>query len=141
MATIKQLNLNNDSFFGLKFPLEYNSSDGGFFPRARTITEQATSNLKNLILTNKGERVGQPDFGCNVTDFLFEQIAEDSFDLIETSIKDAIEQWLPYVTIANLIVNTNNQNPNAVFIVLEFTVDAEDPNSIQTLTFNFNTGM
>ena len=47
MATIKELNFNPDAFFGLKFPLEYKSDDGGFFPRARTLREQAFSNLKN----------------------------------------------------------------------------------------------
>jgi len=141
MATIKELNFNPDAFFGLKFPLEYKSDDGGFFPRARTLREQAFSNLKNLILTNKGERVGQPDFGCDISSLLFEQITEETGQQIKSSIQDAVENWLPYITIADVFVTFQDSQPNAIYIAVEFTVDVDDPNAVQTITFTFNTGI
>ena len=141
MATIKELNFNPDSFFGLKFPLGYDADNGGFFPRARTLKEQAFSNLKNLILTNKGERVGQPDFGCDISSLLFEQITEETGQQIKSSIQDAVENWLPYITIADVFVTFQDSQPNAIYIAVEFTVDVDDPNAVQTITFTFNTGI
>ena len=140
MATIKELNFNPDAFFGIKFPLEYDGTDG-FFPRSRTLREQAFSNLKNLILTNKGERVGQPDFGCDISSLLFEQITPEIGEQIKSSINDAVENWLPYITITNVFVTFEESQPNAIFIAVEFSVDVDDPNSVETITFTFNTGI
>ena len=141
MATIKELNFNPDSFFGLKFPLGYDADNGGFFPRARTLKEQAFSNLKNLILTNKGERVGQPDFGCDVSSLLFEQITDDLGERVKASIIDAVDNWLPYISIINVFVTQNPSQLNAIYIQVEFSVDADDPNSVQTVTFTFDSGI
>ena len=140
MATVRELNENDDARFGLTFPLEYNNQQGGFFPTSRTIKEQASSNLKNLILTNKGERVGQPEFGTNLTSILFEPITPDIGDRIEASISEAISKWLPYITIVNVFTSTPETNPNMILIQVEFSIKVDDPNSVNTITFTFNKG-
>ena len=140
MATVRELNENDDAKFGLKFPLEYNNQQGGFFPTSRTIKEQASSNLKNLILTNRGERVGQPEFGTNITSILFEPITPDIGDRIEASISEAISKWLPYITIVNVFTSTPETNPNMILIQIEFSIKVDDPNSVNTITFTFNKG-
>ena len=140
MATVRELNENDDARFGLKFPLEYNNQQGGFFPTTKTIKEQASSNLKNLILTNKGERVGQPKFGTNLTSILFEPITPDTGDRIESSINEAVSRWLPYITIVNTFTSVPKTNPNMVMIQIEFSIKVDDPSSINTITFTFNKG-
>ena len=72
--SVRQIASDNDSYFGLKFPLTYKDGRDGFFPRAKTLTDQAYSNLKNLLLTRKGERLGQPTFGSDLWNIIFEQI-------------------------------------------------------------------
>ena len=72
--SVTQINEDEDSFFGCTFPLTYKGDNVGFFPRAKTVKEQAFSNIKNLLLTQKGERVGQPNFGSNLPSLLFEQV-------------------------------------------------------------------
>ena len=39
MATVREINENDDARFGLKFPLEYNNQQGGFFPTSKTLKE------------------------------------------------------------------------------------------------------
>ena len=51
----------------------------------------STYNLKNLILTIKGERVGQPEFGCVVHRIVFEPITETTGESIEEAVRDAEE--------------------------------------------------
>ena len=70
--SVRQINEDEDSFFGCTFPLSYVGGNDGFFPRASSVKEQAASNLKNLLLTQKGERVGQPTFGSDLPRLLFE---------------------------------------------------------------------
>ena len=140
MATVRELNENDDARFGLKFPLEYDNQQGGFFPTSKTIKEQASSNLKNLLLTNKGERVGQPDFGCDITSILFEQITEGLGARIEESIRECVGKWLPYIELVNVFTSVPEDNPNMIMIQVEFIVTVDDPNSVNTITFTFNKG-
>ena len=140
MATVREINENDDARFGLRFPLEYHKDKGGFFPTSKTLKEQASSNLKNLLLTNKGERVGPPDFGCELTSILFEQITDGLGDMIEESIRESVSKWLPYIELVNVFTSTPETNPNMVLIQVEFIVTVDDPNSVNTITFTFNRG-
>ncbi len=137
--TVRELSENEDYRFGLRFPLEYNNQQGGFFPSTKTLREQVSSNIKNLLLTSKGERVGLPEFGTDVTSILFEPITGDMASRLESSISEGISKWLPYVTIQNIYVITPDDQPNSVLISIEFSVDVEDPDAVETITFNFNT--
>ncbi len=141
MATVRELNENDDAKFGLKFPLEYNSEKGGFFPTTKRLKEQSASNLKNLLLTHKGERVAQPEFGSELPNILFEPLNEDTSSAIESAVNEAVSQWLPHITIQNVFVSTSDDS-NSISLQVEFTVDLDDPNSVEVLTFNFfNTGI
>jgi len=48
-----------------------------------TTTEQIKSNLINFILTNKGERVLNPNFGSDLRRFIFENITESNLRALE----------------------------------------------------------
>ena len=69
---------------------------------------------------------------------MFEPITPDIGDRLEASITEGISKWLPYVTIQNIFVVTPDDQPNSVLISIEFSVDVEDPDVVETITFNFN---
>lgn len=138
MASIRELNEDRDSFFGLTFPLRVGNDNN--FIRSQTLREQVSSNIKNLLLTHKGERVGQPNFGSRLPAILFEPIDNTIGDKIEEAINEALAEWLPYVVAENVITITDEKNPNSLIVSLEFRVTIDDPDSIETITFNFNTG-
>ena len=138
--SVRQINEDEDSFFGCTFPLSYVGGNDGFFPRASSVKEQAASNLKNLLLTQKGERVGQPTFGSDLPRLLFEQSTDDISDSIDETIREAISNWLPYIEVSDIQTLFNDARPNEVNVILEFLVTVDDPDSPETITFNFNTG-
>ena len=138
--SVRQINEDEDSFFGCTFPLSYVGGNDGFFPRASSVKEQAASNLKNLLLTQKGERVGQPTFGSDLPRLLFEQRTDDISDSIDETIREAISNWLPYIEVSEIHTLFNDARPNEVNVILEFLVTVDDPDSPETITFNFNTG-
>ena len=138
--SVRQKNEDEDAFFGCTFPLSYVGGNDGFFPRASSVKEQAASNLKNLLLTQKGERVGQPTFGSDLPRLLFEQRTDDISDSIDETIREAISNWLPYIEVSEIQTLFNDARPNEVNVILEFLVTVDDPDSPETITFNFNTG-
>ena len=138
--SVAALNADEQSFFGLKFPLGYGEGTEGFFPRSGTIKEQASSNIKNLLLTNLGERAGQPDFGSQLPAIIFEPLELGPLrEQIQITIEKALHQWLPYITLQNVATHIDS-NPNTIIVTMEFIVDVDDPTSPETLTFTFETG-
>jgi len=139
--SVAALNADEDSFFGMKFPLGYGIGTEGFFPRSGTIKEQASSNIKNLLLTQKGERVGQPEFGSDLPRIIFEPLEVDVLkESIDQTIKEALNLWLPYITVQTIGVYEDKANPNMIVVQLEFSVDVDDPEAPETLTFTFEQG-
>jgi phage baseplate assembly protein W len=135
MASVREKNDNDDIFIGIRYPLGF--SPDGFFYKTKTILEQAKANLRNLLLTSKGERVMQPEFGSRLLDIVFDQ-GVDIASRIEEEIRSSVNEQLPYVNIINVFVVQGNDS-NMVDVSIEFTTRLE-PDTLDTLTFNFNIG-
>lgn len=100
---------------------------GGLFNLSYTTEEQSVSNLKNLLLTRKGERPFQPEFGSDVYSLLFENIGSDLSDRLSESLREDINLWLPYIIIDDIIVDTEPDR-NYVKIQLSFRVTEQGAN-------------
>ena len=94
-----------------------------------TTEEQALSNLKNLLLTRKGERPFQPLFGTDVPSFLFENITKNLLDNLKAGLQKDIEFWLPYINIKEIIVD-DLSNENRINISFSFSVGESGANQI-----------
>lgn len=81
----------------------------GIFQQSYTTKEQVLTNLTNLLLTSKGERFFQPDFGTDLRGVLFDNITdEEEFkNRLKSEIQDAITVWLPYLNIQTIHVELN----------------------------------
>ena len=89
---------------GVKLP--FVGTRGNLFDLSYSTEEQVLSNLKNLILTEQGERILQPRFGTTLRKALFNQNTDALKEQLATSISDAIAFWLPYVNIVDLNIET-----------------------------------
>ena len=85
------------------------NNPNGAFNQSYTNRVQVYSNLKNLLLTAKGERYMLPDFGTEIRYILFENISSEGefVESIRNEISNAISTWMPYLTITELDVNVN----------------------------------
>jgi len=85
LGKVKVDDLVENDYKVLGIGINQSSNSNGVFSTNFTTLQQAKNNLKSLILTKKGERLMQPDFGCDVWKVLFEPI-----DNIEVSIENSI---------------------------------------------------
>ena len=129
---------NQHKILGISINRQSNTA-GAFGVNYSTI-QQAKSNLINLIMTRKGERVHQPDFGCDVWKLLFEPIIEGELDVkVEQVIADAVNNWLPYLTISQIYLDyTNEDIDNHIFGVSLVFYLTSNPNIGGTVTLNIN---
>ena len=138
MANVREIDNNDDIYIGVEFPLDF--SVDGFLRKTKNVRQQVKSNIRNLILTSKGERVFQPNFGSNLKSLLFEQITNDSLDSVDTDIRVSLSTWLPYVNVEELIVQQDSANENKVVISLEYSTSL-NPDIFDTLTFTVEQGV
>lgn len=113
-----------DVAVGIKLPFGKKS---GLFVQSYTTEEQAISNLKNLLLTKKGERPFQPEFGSDVYALLFENINADVETRLIDTLREDINFWLPYIIIDDIVVEANFDS-NRVRIELSFRVTEQGAN-------------
>ena len=92
--------LNPDVFIGISLPLGH--GEQGFFNKTKKALEQTRSNIRNLLLTRKGERLGNPNFGSNLLSVVFEPNTSDINNKIEETIRSAMREFLPQVQIESI---------------------------------------
>ena len=121
--SVVQKDLDEDTFIGCELPMTYTSN--GFFNRTKTALEQAKSNIKNLLLTNKGERLGNPTFGTNLLSLVFSQENTDLESSVEEEIRAAMGEWLPFVNIISIETNFSNNNMSTAVVNLKFSLNVD----------------
>jgi len=113
-----------DSYaYGITLPIK--NGPTGYFEQAFTSREQAKSNLINLLLTERGERVMQPDFGTGLKSLLFEQMDDEEFESrITDTIVQSVSFWLPYIKISGIDIEATDElrDRNQVNVYLQFLV-------------------
>ena len=116
------------------------SDSNGIFATNFTTLSQAKSNLTNLILTKKGERVGQPNFGCDIWKILFEPITDGEIDYeVERVISEAVSIWLPYLEIDEIIVDYNDEYKDVNKFGVEINFSLKSNRSLsESVTINVN---
>ncbi len=136
--SVLEKDLDPDVKIGIPLPMDH--ADGsGFFPGTSTTLTQTSSNIRNLLLTNKGERVGQPEFGCGLLQILFEPMSDTLLDDIKSEIESSIAQWLPHVLVSTLNVKTGEEDPNQLIIEIEFSLTIR-PDVHNTVSLEFDIG-
>ena len=133
MASARENDLNPDIKIGLKLP--FTRDRAGLFGQTETTLEQAGYNIHNLLLTAKGERVMQPDFGSDLRALLFEQHTDDLEKRVEEAILDSASTWLSYVKVEGVNIIQKDNTPNTINVDITFSLSYE-PNRFNTITLN-----
>jgi phage baseplate assembly protein W len=102
---------------GIKTPLQLGYNDG-LFVMHYDIADQLADNLRNLLQTNWGERVGQYFFGANLKPLTTEFTSQETFDSeAVVRIKNAVTTWMPFVDLVDFISEVDrNENKNTAII-------------------------
>ena len=114
-----------------ELPLTMDSIDGAY-TNIHSLENVARQNLKMLILTNPGERVGDIGFGAGIRNFLFELDSTHLYAEINKAITSQVQTYLPYINIKDMIVrrsdadlDTNSVSLSIVFAVVPLNYTGE----------------
>ena len=119
-------------FVGIDYPFIRSSRQEGWFSSTSTTIEAVKNNVKMLLSTERGERLMQPTLGLSMRQFLFEQITDETFQLIQDEIIDTFSFWLPFVEIKDIEVSNKTIDDNNIIIDLTFNI-TKDPNTLESV--------
>jgi phage baseplate assembly protein W len=139
LTQLPVIDTEKDVAVGIKLP--FNHPNKGVFDLSYSTEEQAISNLKNLLLTNKGERLYLPTFGTGILNLLFDPNTSEVGENLKDEISNAISFWLPYIIINNIdIQNTVNSlganSENGISITINYRVSNQGANRTIILDIN-----
>ena len=123
-------------FIGIELPFYKSNGSEGYFASTTTTVQAVKNNIKNLLLTEQGERFFQPDIGVKLKKYLFEPIQSSTEDSIREEILSSFSIWLPFVNITRLDINMDNGenefSRNSIFLDIEFNIN-QMPNSLESV--------
>ena len=124
--------------FGLAYPLakfkkvipntylqQNNVTNVTYFGKAKGLA-LIKNNLKQLIRTQKGERVMLPDYGLSLEKYLFEPLDETTYELIKKDILDNIEKFFSIGRVLKLSIYSNETRIEKNQLVINLTLQLLD---------------
>lgn len=83
--------------------------------------EAVKQSIKNLVLTDPGERLMQPFIGGGIRALLFENITPAVLNLIENQVKSTINTYEPRAEVIN-VTASSKYDDNTVNVVVNFYI-------------------
>jgi phage baseplate assembly protein W len=103
---------------------------------ARKIDENSVKeSVRNLVLTNRGERLFQPDIGCDIRQLLFENVSADTIIIAKELIRTTIENYEPRCSIIGIDVLASLDS-NDIGIIITFNIINREEPVVLTLTLD-----
>jgi len=115
--------------YGLNYPLGKNKKVGGFFSKEVGIN-LIKGAVKQLLQTERGERLMLPNFGCNLRKFLFQPLDSYLFEQIKEEIKYSFYNYIVGAQLIKIgVFPTEEPGPaggNSLLVVLSLKLDSDE---------------
>ena len=128
---VNPLDLQGNIAIGVSLPF---NGPAGPFNKTYSTQEQTKSNLINLLLTNKGERLYNPEYGSDIKKELFENITSDTTFRIQNKITNSVKMFMPEIQLGNIIVDTDPDR-NALFVTISYKLKISGQSDQITVQF------
>jgi len=121
----------NKVFKDLRLDLQFGQPGGtGYFSGIKNNdliadfdVQAITNSLQNLFNTNRGEKILNPEYGSDVSKYIFEAVSEITGDLIGEAIHASVKAYEPRVIIENLTIYIDPDN-NEYIVDIDIIIPA-----------------
>lgn len=105
----------------ISFPRMFNQNSAHISIDMSTTTKSVVESLNSLLKTNRGELLGDPNYGTNIHKMLFDIKSSENVSEIKSEIVDSIHQYIPQIVISeNYIKIYSNPNNSQYKITIQF---------------------
>ena len=133
VTRVNPLDLQKNIAIGVSLPFG-RSGTNQLFNKTYNTKDQIKSNFINLLLTNKGERILNPEFGSSLRQLLFENITPITEENIKDAIISSANIYLPEIQVVNITLN-NEYDSNTINITIDYILRISGTSEQITISF------
>lgn len=111
----------NGKYININYPFK-NSPKGFFLDLNADDNSAIKADLMHLILTRKGQRLYNPDFGTDLLRFIFQPEDGLTFSQIKEEITTVVKRYLPKLNITDVLVEESLENEHAATVRIDYTI-------------------
>ena len=129
--------------YNITYPLKDDSVTGGLLSTNRVTKDSYSSNLLLLLLTQKGERYYDSEYGTNLLKYIFEPNDDLTSNQIEEEIKNTVTLYIPELKITSVTFNFgfddegNKISDNQINVNVKFVYSEGVLNEAGSIDINF----
>ena len=118
---------------GIDLPFRKSNGDDGWFASTSSTIKAVKENIKLFLMTERGERLMQPNLGIGIRKYLFQPITGDIEVQLHNEILSSLSFWMPFVEIKELNIREGEQvGENGFKIFISFNIK-KDPNTFESV--------
>jgi phage baseplate assembly protein W len=111
----------NGKYINIDFP--FKESPQGFYVNLNADTQKAIkADLMHLLLTRKGQRIYNPDFGTNLMKYIFEPNDSLTLESVKNEVNASVNKYLPKLKVINLSVTQSTTNEYVATIRIDYVI-------------------
>jgi len=122
-------------FININYPFR-NSNEGFFLDLNSEQNAAIKADLMHLILTRKGQRLYNPDFGTDLLRYIFEPEDELTFSDIQEEIKSVVKKYLPKLQINQISIEQSTESEYAAVVRIDYTITDDVFNTTDFVIIN-----
>lgn len=111
----------NGRFININYPFK-NSTKGFFLDLNSDEKAAIKADLMHLILTRKGQRLYNPDFGTDLLRYIFEPEDGLTLNAIKQEITTVVKKYIPNLTINEITVKQSSESEYAAVVNIDYTI-------------------
>ncbi len=108
-------------------PLKLSQKTSELFLMNTATTDAIADNLRNLLLTNRGERLMNPKFGANLKAILGEYGTKGFESEVMARISSTAKEFIPYITLTTMSMEKLPSPPDLGLVVVRFNIKYSIP--------------
>ena len=93
--------------------------------------DSVKQSIKNLILTDRGERLFQPNIGCKIRSLLFENFTPQTKIAAKATIEETIHEFEPRAQLIDIDISGAPDNNAMVVSVIFNLINSPEPNTLE----------
>ena len=108
--------------YGIKYPFENKNNDNVYIDLNDSTKDELKSQVLHVLFTPKGQRLRDPNFGTDLTRYLFEQIDSVTEDNIIKSISRDLKAYVPSVNLEKIVINKDENDDKNRILIIHYSV-------------------
>ena len=105
---------------GFRFPVQVDPSTGRMM--TSEYEEDISEAIYIILMTRKGERVRNPEFGCGIHEFAFGTTDFTALKEMERKVEEALALWEPRIRDVDVTVSLDQQAEGKLTIEISYVV-------------------